>query len=66
MVTPPAAGKTVTVTANLHVRSGPGKQYASLGILKKNSTVSVSGKKNGWYTIQYNGKTGYISAKYTK
>ncbi len=66
VVTPPAAGKTVTVTANLHVRSGPGKQYASLGILKKNSTVSVSGKKNGWYTIQYNGKTGYISAKYTK
>ncbi|MGM9629415.1 SH3 domain-containing protein [Butyricicoccus sp.] len=62
----PSAGKTVTITTDLYVRSGPGKEYKAIGILKKGKTVEVFEKKNGWYRIKYNGNTGYISAKYTK
>ncbi len=62
----PSAGKTVTVTTDLYVRSGPGKEYKTIGTLKKGKTVETFDKKNGWYQIKFNGKTGYISAKYTK
>lgn len=62
----PSAGKTVTITTDLYVRSGPGKEYKAIGTLKKGKTVEVFEKKNGWYRIKYNGNTGYISAKYTK
>ena len=62
----PAAGKTVTITTDLYVRSGPGKEYKAIGTLKKGKTVEVFEKKNGWYRMKFNGKTGYISAKYTQ
>ena len=57
--------KTVYTTGDLHVRAKPTKNSEKLGILKKGTAVETTGLKNGWYTIKYNGKTGYISAKYT-
>ncbi len=59
------ATKTVYTTGDLNVRAKPDKTSAKLGVLKKGTTVETTGLKNGWYTIKYNGKTGYISAKYT-
>ncbi len=60
-----AETKTVYTTGNLNVRAKPDKTSAKLGVLKKGTAVETTGLKNGWYTIKYNGKTGYISAKYT-
>lgn len=57
--------KTVYTTADLNVRAKPDKSGAKLGVLKKGTAVETTGLKNGWYTVKYNGKTGYISAKYT-
>ena len=57
--------KTVYTTGDLHVRAKPTKNSEKLGVLKKGTAVETTGLKNGWYTIKYNGKTGYISAKYT-
>ena len=57
--------KTVYTTGNLYVRAKPDKTSKQLGVLKKGTAVETIGLKNGWYTIKYNGKTGYISAKYT-
>ncbi len=59
------ATKTVYTTGDLNVRAKPDKTSAKLGVLKKGTAVETTGLKNGWYTIKYNGKTGYISAKYT-
>lgn len=59
--------KKVTITADsLNVRSGPGKTYKSLGILKKGNTATVVATSGEWYKIDYNKGVGYISRKYTK
>ncbi|TYR78932.1 SH3 domain-containing protein [Priestia megaterium] len=63
-----AASTTYKVTASaLHVRSGAGTSYKSIGKVYKGQTLSVSAKQsNGWYKINYNGKTGYVSGKYVQ
>ena len=62
---PATETKTVYTTGDLYVRAKPTKNSEKLGVLKKGTAVETTGLKNGWYTIKYNGKTGYISAKYT-
>lgn len=53
----------------LNIRAGGSTKHKVIGKLKKGSTVTVIGSKNGWYTISYTAKKGYkkgyISAKYT-
>ena len=53
-------------TTSLNVRSGPSADYDKLGSLKTGQQVKVTGKteQTGWYRIEYNGKTGYVSGKY--
>ena len=61
-----SSSKTVYITASsLNVRSGPGTSYSTVGSLKKGASVKTYGSTDGWYKIKYNGKTAYISAKYT-
>lgn len=55
-----------TSTADLNVRSGPSTKYKTVGLLKKNTVVSVIGSSNGWYKVSYKGKAAYVSAKYIK
>ena len=55
----------------MFVRSGPGTGYSKLGYLKSGKTFTVKGKAQDssgvwWYTLDYNGKTGYVSSKYVK
>ncbi len=48
----------------LNVRSGPGTNYNILGKLYSGDLVEIVGSTNGWYKIDYNGGTGYVSAGY--
>ncbi|GGE67120.1 C40 family peptidase [Priestia taiwanensis] len=65
---PPTSGNVsgaYTVTASaLNVRSGPNTSHGVIGKTYKGQTVTVTGQENGWYKINYNGKTGYVSADY--
>ena len=61
----PSQTKTVYTTENLKVRAQPNTSADVLGTLKKGTKVETYSLKDGWYEIKYNGKTGYISAKYT-
>jgi len=56
-------GQVIT-TGTLNFRTGPDKTYSKVGTLPRNTTVSYSEVKNGWYLITYNGKTGYASGRY--
>ena len=60
-----AASKTVYVKTDLNVHEQPDAASKVLGTLKKDTAVVVTEEKYGWYTITFNGQTGYISAKYT-
>lgn len=57
--------------STLFVRSGPGTSYSKLGYLASGKTFTIKGKAQDisgvwWYTLDYNGKTGYVSSQYVK
>jgi cell wall-associated NlpC family hydrolase len=52
--------------SSLNVRSGAGVNYAVTGSITKGGKVTTSGEVNGFYKINYSGKTSYISASYVK
>ena len=54
----------VTPSIGLNVRSGPGTNNGKLGALPYGTEISVTGISNGWATINYGGKTAYVSAQY--
>ena len=54
----------VTPKYNLNVRSSQSTTSQSLGMLAKNTKITITGKKNNWYSVTYNKKTGWISADY--
>lgn len=57
---------TGTITAeSLNVRSGPSKDYSTVGKAKEGESYPVTGQADtGWYRIDYNGTQGYVSDKY--
>lgn len=60
---------SVTTTARINLRTAPGTGYASLGLIDKGVTLSVSetGRDASgvdWYRVSANGKTGWICSTY--
>lgn len=62
------AGKVTASSVN--VRKGAGNSYKSYGTVKKNTKITVIGRRGDWYrvTVKVKGKTvkGYMSKKYIK
>ena len=67
-----ASGKTVKATGDMHLRKGPGLDYAEMGVIKAGKTATYLGstKKDArgvaWYKVSFNNKTGWVSSKYGK
>ncbi|MCP8967705.1 C40 family peptidase [Ectobacillus ponti] len=60
-------GASYTVEANaLNVRTGPDTANSILGVVRSGQTLQVIGETNGWYQIQYDGRTAYVSKPYVK
>ena len=55
-----------------YVRSGPGRDYAQLGVLGEGETAqyldSTRYDERGvaWYNVLYDGETGWVSSRYTR
>lgn len=64
--------KFVKATGNVHVRKGPGLEYAIMGTLSKGTLVSYLGSYKrddrgvAWGKVNYNGSVGWVSEKYAK
>ena len=58
------SGKGTITTDSLNVRSGPGKEYDSIGKLYPSDTIKITGTDGNWYRIDYNGSQGYVSSDY--
>lgn len=58
--------QTMYATISVNVRAGDSASTPKLGSLTKGQTIIVTGEKtaSGWYPVDYNGQTGYISSKY--
>ena len=50
--------------SSLRVRQGPGTTYGVLGSIYDGNYYAITGQTNGWYQINFNGRTGYVSADY--
>ena len=57
-------GKVTTGGSVLNVRSCPGTSYGRTATLSDGTIVSIVGVDSGWYKIEWNGKTGYVSSDY--
>lgn len=53
----------VTVSV-LNVRAGASTSSKVIGVLHAGNIVNLISESNGWYQIDYNGKTAYIYGKY--
>ena len=52
-------------TTDVNVRSTHSTDGEVLGVLKKNSSVKITGTtSNGWTRVSFNGQTGYVSSNY--
>ncbi|MCC3866849.1 SH3 domain-containing protein [Terrisporobacter mayombei] len=63
-----STSKTVQVTASrVNIRSGAGTKYSIVGTVSKGTKLKyISRCSNGWYKVEYKGKTRYITDEYTK
>lgn len=63
--------KRVEATADVFVRSAPGKDNRELGVLKRGQTALYQGEKSAvdgrdWYLIEFKGENGWVSSRYSK
>lgn len=55
----------ITTDSALNVRSGPGKEYDVIAKAKNDTLLTITGQAdNGWYQVEIDGKTGYVSDQY--
>ncbi len=62
---------TLRATGNAWIRSGPGLGYEKVSEIKEGNTATYLGSSSKdergvtWYKIEYNGKTGWVSSRYS-
>ena len=60
-----AAGIPMQAAVPVHVRTGPGVQWPSIGVLAQGQVVSVlASDPSGWQMIDYGGESGYVNGAY--
>ena len=57
-------GTIVNCQSWVNVRSGPGTSYAKIGTAPKGAVYTVTGKSGSYFSINYNGRTGYVHSNY--
>ncbi|MBK1794663.1 SH3 domain-containing protein [Devosia sp. WQ 349] len=51
-------------TASVNFRDGPGTSYYKLGAISACVEVTVGENQNNWYRVQWNGRWGWVAARY--
>lgn len=54
--------RIVTTTERVNVRNGPGLSAARIGTLRPGDAYTLTGEADGWYSIDFNGQVGWVSA----
>ena len=66
------ANQKIKATGDVFVRKGPSLDAADIGMIKNGKTVPFLGEIRidnrgvAWYKVNYNGKTGWVSSKFSK
>ncbi len=59
-------GEFVEAFVNLNVRTGAGTNHAVIGVILPGTAYAVFGQADGWYIIDFEGETGYISGAFVR
>ena len=59
-------GEAAKTTTGVHLRSGMGTNYSSLGVIPGGTAITVTDKSDVWYAVTVNGKSGYMYSEYIK
>lgn len=65
-VTVQTGGTYVVNATSLRVRTGPAAYHSVIGGVLNGTTLNVVGSENGWFKVNYQGKTGYVSSEFVK
>lgn len=57
-------GKVTTGGSSLNVRTAPSATASKVTALSDGTVVKITGVDSGWYKIDHNGTTGYVSSDY--
>lgn len=62
----PGGAATATLRTSLRMRSGPGTDYDSLGLVPQGTTLAVLGRDaaSNWLLVEHEGQRGWIAAWY--
>lgn len=61
----PARAASVTATASVNLRSGPGTSYGVITVIPNGAAVETTGAvQAGFSPVTYNGRSGFVSADY--
>lgn len=58
------ADDTRTITGRVNFRTGPSKEYDSMGKIQKGEKVTYLGSSGSWRKIKYDSKVGYVHRDY--
>ena len=65
--TPSVSGEAATTTTGVHLRSGRGTNYSSLGVISGGTAITVTDMSDSaWYGVTVNGKSGYMFSEYIR
>ena len=59
-----SAGNATVTGGTINVRTGPGTSYSCIAQVGSGKRVTLLAAANGWYKMEFDGKTGYISGDY--
>lgn len=59
-------GTIITENDALNVRQLPSTESTKIGTVDKGSTVIICSEVDGWYEIEFNGNSGYVSGEYVQ
>ena len=51
-------------TTAVNFRDGPGASYYKIGAISACVRVEISENQNNWYRVQWNGRWGWVAARY--
>ena len=66
------AGQKIKATGNVHIRKKPNRKGEDMGCIDVGDTLTFLGERKtdergvAWYKVKFNGKTGWVSSKYSK
>jgi uncharacterized protein YraI len=60
----PVTTRVATSQVRLNVRGGAGTTFPRIGTMLPGQAYAVTGDANGWFSIDFNGQTGWVSSAF--